>query len=96
MIAYALLAVFVVIQVLDVWTTAAALKGGAEEAMPLGSILFAKIGFWPGVAFVKGLAFAAAILATLYVSNAAWFTGTLCLIGVYVLWHNWRVLKRQG
>jgi hypothetical protein len=76
-----------------VWTTHKGLALGLEEAMPLGRSLFAKIGFWPAALLVKGVAIALAVLATIYVANAYWFTGLLCIGGAFVLWSNWRCIE---
>lgn len=87
-----LLALFIAIQIADVWTTWRAFDLGGEEAMPLGRALFAKLGFWPAVLLLKGVAIAVAILVTALVSNAYWFTGPLVLGGLYVLWNNLSVI----
>lgn len=84
---------FVLIQAADVWTTWRALQLGGEEAMPLGRMLFARIGFWPAVLLVKGGGIATALIATLLTANAYWFTAPLSLFGLYVLWRNWRFIE---
>lgn len=88
-----LLLLFAIIQAADVWTTHRAFALGGEEAMPFGRFLFAKLGFWPAALLVKGAAVGLALLATIYVANAYWFTAPLCIGGAYVLWHNWRFIQ---
>jgi hypothetical protein len=94
----ALLILFVAIQVADVWTTKRAFQLGGEEAMPFGRFLFARLGFWPAALLLKGTIIAIAAVAAVFVSNAYWFTGPLCLGGLYVLLHNWRFIReaRKG
>lgn len=91
----ALLILFVLIQLADVALTYVGLRGGASEAAPLGKSLFARIGFWPTVLLIKGAGIALAVAATLFIRNAYWFTGLLCIGGLWVLWHNWRVVRAQ-
>lgn len=91
----ALLIVFIAIQCVDVWTTKKALGRGAEEANVVAGPLFKKLGFWQTVLLIKGVVIIIAAVITLYVSNAWIFTGGLVLIGLYVLWNNFRVLKQQ-
>lgn len=91
----ALLILFVVIQIVDVWTTKQALSRGADEANIVAGPLFAKLGFWQTTLLIKGIGILIAILVTLYVANAWIFTGILCLGGAYVLWNNFSVLKQQ-
>lgn len=84
---------FVVIQALDVLTTTEALGRGAEEANFLPAALIRSFGFWPAILGVKIAAIVLALLVTLCVANAYWFTGTLCLLGLGVLVNNWLVLR---
>jgi hypothetical protein len=89
----ALLVLFVLIQVADVVTTRIGLKRGDDEANLLPAFMFSTFGFWPSVIGIKVIGLALAILATVFVAKAWIFTGGLCLIGLAVLWNNWRVLK---
>lgn len=91
----ALLVLFIVIQILDVWTTKKALARGGDEVNVVASPLFKKLGFWQATLLIKGTGILIAVLATLYVSNAWIFTGILCLGGAYVLRNNSHVLKQQ-
>jgi hypothetical protein len=88
-----LLVLFAVLQAGDVWTTAAALKRGAEEANLFPRSLIARFGFWPAILGVKAVAIVIALLVTMLVANAYWFTGPLDLAGVAVLAKNIRVLR---
>lgn len=87
---------FVLIQAGDVWTTRKGLQLGGEEGMPLGRVLFDRIGFWPTILLVKGLGIAAALLVTLLTASAYWFTAPLSLFGLYVLWRNWQFIKNAS
>jgi hypothetical protein len=89
-----LLALFILIQVADVATTAIGLKRGADEANLLPAFLFARFGFWPSVVGTKLIGVALAVAATLLVKDGAWFTGTLDLIGTGVLAWNLHVLRQ--
>jgi hypothetical protein len=89
-----LLAVFIIIQVLDVWTTKRGFDLGGTEALLLPRFMFDRLGFWPTVLIIKGLAIALAWWVTVNVENAWIFTGILCLAGIYVLWNNFRFIRR--
>lgn len=88
----ALLILFVAIQAADVWTTHKGLAVGDNEASPIGSGLLARLGFWRTVLLVKGLGILLAIALTVFVRDAYWFTGLLCVGGAAVLWNNAKVL----
>jgi hypothetical protein len=92
MLNFMLLALFVAIQAADVLTTRKGFQLGAGEAMPLGKLLFSRLGFWPTVLLIKVAALALAIAATLLVRDAYWFTGAMNLIGAAVLRHNLKVI----
>lgn len=91
-----LLVLFVAIQLGDVWTTKRALELGGVEAVPLPRTLFERMGFWPTAILVKGAAIGVAAILTFSTSRAWIFTGMLCLAGVYVLWSNWRFIRRRS
>jgi hypothetical protein len=91
----ALLILFVLIQLADIWTTHRGFELGGKEAMLLPRFLFDRLGFWPTTLLVKGLAIALAVGVTM-LSRQAWiFTGILSLGGLYVLWSNWRFIRSR-
>lgn len=90
-----LFALFVAIQVADVWTTKRAFRLGGVEAMPLPRFLFDRLGFWPTVYLIKGAAIALALVVTLLTKDAWIFTGILILGGIYVLYSNLRFIRRH-
>lgn len=90
-----LLVLFILIQLADVYTTAKGLKTGDTEASPLPGKLFAKLGFWKTTALIKGLGLLLAVGATAFVKGGWLFTGGLDILGLGVLYHNYRVLKSK-
>jgi hypothetical protein len=61
----------------------------------LPAALIHRFGFWPAILGVKAIAIAVALLVTIFVANAYWFTGLLDLAGLAVLANNLIVLRRQ-
>ena len=91
----ALLIIFIIIQVADVYTTYRGLKLGADEASPLGAPLFKLIGFWPTTLLLKGAFIALATAADIVVPGGWMIVAMLIAVGVYVLWNNFKVVRWQ-
>ncbi|HDZ80714.1 MAG TPA: hypothetical protein ENH56_05650 [Roseobacter sp.] len=83
-------AVFLLLQIADVWTTMQTLKTGATEANPAMAWIMARTGkAWP---FVKmALALGGAYL--LWVEDLLWAIWLLCAIYTIVVISNWTILK---
>ena len=82
------LAVFVLLQIADVWTTHKALSMGKREANPFLAYLFTRFSPVPTMVVVK----AVAVVALWY--TAFWpLTAVLCLLYLFVVDNNWRVIQ---
>ena len=82
------LAIFVVLQGLDIWTTDKALKMGKREANPFLAYLFTRFPPVPTMVIVK----AVAVVALWYAEY--WFlTAVLCLMYLWVVDNNWKVIQ---
>jgi len=82
------LVIFVVLQGLDIWTTHTALKMGKREANPFLAYLFTRFPPVPTMVVVK----AVAVVALWYAGY--WFlTAVLCLMYLWVVDNNWKVIQ---
>ena len=82
------LVIFVVLQGLDIWTTDKALKMGKREANPFLAYLFTRFPPVPTMVVVK----AVAVVALWYAGY--WFlTAVLCLMYLWVVDNNWKVIQ---
>ena len=83
-------AVFLVLQLLDVWTTTKGLKLGATESNPIIGSLISKLGkLWP----VVKLAMAIIGGYFLFKAGLLWLIWLLCLVMAWVVWNNYKVIK---
>lgn len=82
------LAVFVLLQIADVWTTHKALSMGKREANPFLARLFEYFNPVKVMVLVK----AVAVIALWY--TAYWpLTAALCLLYLFVVDNNWRIIQ---
>ncbi len=82
------LLIFVVLQVLDIWTTLTALKQGGREMNPVLAWLFKHFPPLWTMVVVKAFGVAALIWAgSVYVTSAA------CALYAWVVINNWKVIK---
>ena len=82
------LAIYVALQVADVWTTDKALKMGKREANPFLAYLFTRFPPVPTMVVVK----AVAVVALWYA--AFWpLTAVLCVLYVWVVGNNLQVIR---
>ena len=84
------LAVFLVLQLLDVWTTVKGLKLGATESHPIIGSLISKLGkLWPVVKLTM------ALIGGYFLVKAGllWAIWLLCLVMAWVVWNNYKVIK---
>lgn len=85
-------ALFVGLQIADIWTTWAVLARGGRELNPLMAWLMRLFGFWPAVVGAKALAIAA-VLVWLD-EMAAWELAVIIGAYVAVVGSNLRALRR--
>lgn len=91
-VALLIAALFVGLQVADIWTTWAILSRGGRELNPLMALLFRKFGFWPSVLTAKFIAIALVLLCLEDVES--WELLAVCGVYVLVVGSNLRVLRR--
>ena len=91
-----LLVILVALQIADAVTTYKGLHNGDSEANPIGSGLFASLGFWPTIALTKAALIGIGVVATILTPNAWAVTGPLDLMGIAVLWNNLRALRGKA
>ena len=83
-------AVFLVLQLLDVWTTTKGLKLGATEANPAIKWVMDKVGkLWPVVKLALSLIGG----YMMFYAGLLWFIWLLCLVMAWVVWNNYKVIK---
>ena len=87
-----LLALFIAIQLADIYLTWRGLKDGFDEANFLPAFLIERFGFWKAAIGVKA---AGLVLCLLFMCiYSGWvFTAVLDALGIVVLVHNYRLLK---
>jgi hypothetical protein len=87
---YILFSIFIILQVLDFWTTYYVIKSGkGHEANPVMQWLFDKIGIIGCFALAKSLA----IIAMWFVKDVPILIGLIDTIYIYVVYQNYRILK---
>jgi hypothetical protein len=91
-----LLLALVIIQILDLASTAYGFKLGLIEGSPIPAQLFARFGFWPVSIAVKLLTLGICFAVQSFISNGWIFTALLCLIGIGVCAWNIRMIARAG
>jgi len=85
----AFLALFILLQIGDVWTTLTALKMGAREANPILAKLFAYCDPLGVMVVTKVLAAWLLWYADLWMATMA-----LCVLYLWVILNNWEVIQR--
>lgn len=83
----------IVLQVLDMTSTLAAIRRGAREANPLVAWLMRRLGRVAGLALAKGVGVALAL--ALWRLDALWELWALAALYLWVVFHNRRVARRM-
>ena len=83
------------LQLVDVATTLYAIKLGAHEdgRMLMSQVLAIAGKYWPQALVAAKLAFVG-LIAWQYDAIAIWAFAAMCAIYAWVIWNNWRVIKR--
>ena len=94
MINYILLAIFIVLQASDFYTTYTILKNGkGYEANPILRWIFDKIGYVAGLAIVKGLCIAVGVYAVQFSNSFYIFVPAIALY-IWVVRNNYKVMTK--
>lgn len=88
----ALLTLFILLQYADGYTTWRILRKDGRELNPILAKLFDQFGWLPSLIVVKAIAIGAGIW--LYVSQQAEVLVALDAIYAWVVWHNFRQMKK--
>lgn len=94
---YILLAIFVLLQAADGWTTYSVLSRGGTELNPLLRWVIKKIGIAPGLIATKVVTIVPFAVAVLYLPSLAGLIVAGVMIAIYavVVRRNWRVLGQM-
>ena len=94
MLNYILLAIFIVLQCGDFYTTYTIIKTGkGYEANPILAWVFNKIGYVAGLAIFKGLAIAVGIYAAQF-WNGYYVLIPCVALYTWVVWNNYKVMTK--
>lgn len=92
-----LLGLFIVLQLLDIYTTNKALKTGkASEKNPLMKVLMGKLGIIPAMVIPKVIVIGLALYFVEDTFEWRLILGLFSVAFVFVVWNNYNVGKRHG
>ena len=90
-----LLALIIILQLLDAWTTFRVLEQGGREMNPLLAWAMSGIGVTLALVIAKGTAIAAFIIAYLLAPATVFMVmaAGIAVVYAWVVWHNWGQLR---